>query len=134
MILIGACVFSGTALLTGMAHYKGTEKKLVRDGVSQSARRAALPLATRALASSTLGCLTVGALAAAVYSSLGGEHKGMTEVASWSAVVETAREGTSLVRREFRRRMAGGAEGAPDHGHDTSPREHETYNSSKNPP
>jgi hypothetical protein len=105
MVAVGTAVFSTAAILTGSLHYKASEKKLIEEGVSQSARRAALPLASRALLSSTLGCAAVGVIATIGYTMLGGEHKDRASVASWSAVVESARSGAQLVRNEFHKRL-----------------------------
>jgi hypothetical protein len=104
VVLLGTCVFSAAAILTGSLHYKASEKKLLEEGVAPSARRAALPLAARALAASTLGCATLGGLVAFGYTLLGGEYSKNLAVASWDDVVQSAKSGGyfSLVPRKTR--------------------------------
>ena len=96
VVLLGTCVFSAAAILTGSLHYKASEKKLLEEGVAPSARWAALPLAARALAASTLGCATLGGLVAFGYTLLGGEYSKNLAVASWDDVVQSAKSGGFL--------------------------------------
>ncbi len=68
---IGSVAFAGTAVLTGTMHYYGTAKALSKEGISPSSRYQALPVAAKAFAVSTVGCVLFGALAAWGFTSFG---------------------------------------------------------------
>jgi hypothetical protein len=106
MALVGSSVLVGSAIGTALLHYKSSEKKLLEEGVSTTARRAALPLATRALLASTIGCAVIGGIATVGYTVMGGEYLGSTRV-DWGSVVESARRGSEVLRNEVHRRLKG---------------------------
>lgn len=64
LLSIGSAAFAGAAVLTGTMHYYGTAKALSKEGIPPSSRYQAFPVAAKALAVSTLGCVLFGALAA----------------------------------------------------------------------
>lgn len=106
MALAGTSVLVGSAVGTAMLHYKSSEKKLLEEGIPTSARRAALPLASRALLSSTIGCVIIGGMSILAYNIMGGEYTRSTRV-DWGSVVETARKGSEVVRNEVQKRLRG---------------------------
>lgn len=107
MILTGSAVFTGAAALVGTAHYHGTAKKLKEEGIPISARQRALPLAIKALASSTLGCLILGGMAVVSFSALGGEYKRSAGVGSWSSAMVIVQRQRDLVRQQFQQILSG---------------------------
>ena len=106
MALVGSSVLVGSAIGTALLHYKASEKKLLEEGVPTTARRAALPLATRALLASAMGCIVIGGIATVGYTMMGGEYLGSTRV-DWGSVVESARRGSEVLRDEVHRRLKG---------------------------
>lgn len=106
MALVGSSVLVGSAIGTALLHYKSSEKKLLEEGVSTASRRAALPVATRALLASSIGCAVIGGIAALGYIMMGGEYLGSTRV-DWGNVVESTRRGSQVVRDEVHRRLKG---------------------------
>lgn len=107
MIVSGAAVFAGAAAIVGTAHWHSTAKQLKEEGISSSARQRALPLATKALLASTLGCVAVGGMAAVAFSVLGGEYKGSTSVGSFSKAMELVKEQRDIIQGQFQRIVSG---------------------------
>lgn len=107
MILLGGTVFTGAAAVVGTVHWHSTAKQLKEEGIPLSARQRALPLATKALVSSTIGCIIVGGMAAVAFTSFGGEYKGSTALGSFSSVMALVREQRDLIRQHFQQTMSG---------------------------
>lgn len=101
----------GAATIAGSGYYFGTAKKLKEEGIDPRARVAALPVAAKALAVSTVLCGVVGV--AAYY---GLKHSGLqwhedAQVSTVHDAVAFAEQQRNLVRNEFQKKLHDWEEG-----------------------
>lgn len=92
--LLGSGVVAGGAFLSGVAHYTATAKALAEEGISDNARRKALPIAARALGLGTFMCVALGAAATGTWWAFAGRGlmKRSADLSSISDALSLANE------------------------------------------
>lgn len=87
----GASIVLASAAFTGISHFTSTTKAIKEEGIDAASRRAAVPVATKALVASSLMCAAMAAAVVGVWKLSGMHYRDVANVSSFDDAIALAK-------------------------------------------